>query len=213
MSIWDAIADMVGNVKDTVQSFPAIMRDPTAVVINYPKLPTFITSTNCLPKGSVIKVSRRVAGLIPVYDHYGVYISSSSVVHFNNPVQGAETSGNNRVIETTLEEFMAGAREVDVVEFAKSKWQERRHRTYIAAATSVARMPLDLRVPSPNAHKFKQFSPDEIAQRALSQLGKDGYSLLFNNCEHFAVWCATDVRESEQVRRIFDRSAITTVRL
>jgi hypothetical protein len=41
--------------------------------------------------------------------------------------------------------------------------------------------------------------PDAIIARALSQLGEGDYHLLFNNCQHFARWCATGDRVSEQV--------------
>jgi hypothetical protein len=41
--------------------------------------------------------------------------------------------------------------------------------------------------------------PDAVIARALSQLGEGNYHLLFNNCQHFARWCATGDRVSEQV--------------
>lgn len=43
-----------------------------------------------------------------------------------------------------------------------------------------------------------------IVKRAESKLGKGGYNLFFNNCEHFANWCATGKRKSDQVDDIFD---------
>lgn len=43
--------------------------------------------------------------------------------------------------------------------------------------------------------------PDDVViQRAKSRLGESEYSLLFNNCEHFATWCKTGLQHSEQVR-------------
>jgi Lecithin retinol acyltransferase len=41
--------------------------------------------------------------------------------------------------------------------------------------------------------------PEVIIQRAMSRLGEGGYNLAFNNCQHFARWCATGERLSEQV--------------
>ena len=38
-------------------------------------------------------------------------------------------------------------------------------------------------------HDQARYSPDEIVERAYSRLGESGYSILFNNCEHFANWC------------------------
>lgn len=45
------------------------------------------------------------------------------------------------------------------------------------------------------------FPPEIVAQRALAQVGNNfgGYHFLFNNCEHFANWCACDRRISRQV--------------
>lgn len=40
---------------------------------------------------------------------------------------------------------------------------------------------------------------NEIVQRALDQVGRRGYDLLFDNCEHFACWCAAGREESGQV--------------
>ncbi|MEC9093003.1 MAG: lecithin retinol acyltransferase family protein [Planctomycetota bacterium] len=43
------------------------------------------------------------------------------------------------------------------------------------------------------------FSPATTIALAQSQVGKTGYSLLQDNCEHFAVWCKTGRRQSTQV--------------
>lgn len=43
------------------------------------------------------------------------------------------------------------------------------------------------------------FSPEEIVRRAESQLGERGYNLIFNNCEHFTVWCSTGMAVSRQI--------------
>lgn len=47
----------------------------------------------------------------------------------------------------------------------------------------------------------EEFSPDEIVVRARAQIGTDfgGYSLLRNNCEHFANWCASGDKFSNQI--------------
>ncbi len=44
------------------------------------------------------------------------------------------------------------------------------------------------------------FAPDVIVQRAHLQMGRGGYNLAFNNCEHFASWCVTGRFESVQVK-------------
>lgn len=44
-----------------------------------------------------------------------------------------------------------------------------------------------------------QLPGDEVAGNAESYLGKTGYSLFENNCEHFATRCATGRSESHQI--------------
>ena len=48
--------------------------------------------------------------------------------------------------------------------------------------------------------------PDAVIARAMSRLGDGGYHVIFNNCQHFARWCATGDHVSEQV----DSVAATT---
>jgi hypothetical protein len=45
------------------------------------------------------------------------------------------------------------------------------------------------------------FSGKETVNRARSRLGEESYSLLFNNCEHFALWCKTGRSKSIQVEK------------
>jgi hypothetical protein len=48
---------------------------------------------------------------------------------------------------------------------------------------------------------FGSLPVEEVVQRARRALGQGGYSLLFNNCEHFAYWCQTGQLGSRQVER------------
>ncbi|WP_052507139.1 lecithin retinol acyltransferase family protein [Desulfonatronovibrio magnus] len=50
----------------------------------------------------------------------------------------------------------------------------------------------------------KHDSADKTLERAFSRLGEDSYNLFFNNCEHFATWCKTGKKNSEQVVRAAD---------
>lgn len=45
----------------------------------------------------------------------------------------------------------------------------------------------------------KCFSPDKTISIALKHLGDVGYNLVINNCEHFARYCKTGQKKSEQV--------------
>jgi len=44
-----------------------------------------------------------------------------------------------------------------------------------------------------------QPSPDEVIRRATDRLNEEKYSLVFNNCEHFATYCMTGAGKSPQV--------------
>ena len=46
------------------------------------------------------------------------------------------------------------------------------------------------------------FPPGEIVRRALEHVGREGYSPVVDNCEHFATWCATGRRKSRQIDRL-----------
>jgi hypothetical protein len=47
----------------------------------------------------------------------------------------------------------------------------------------------------------KQFSGKETVRRARSRIGEKSYNLIFNNCEHFALWCKTGKSKSRQVEK------------
>jgi len=56
-----------------------------------------------------------------------------------------------------------------------------------------------------NKSGLRQFSGEETVSRARSRMGEKSYNLLFNNCEHFALWCKYGESKSIQVEK-----AVTT---
>lgn len=52
---------------------------------------------------------------------------------------------------------------------------------------------------------YHLYSPEETVSRAKSRLGERGYNLLWNNCEHYAVWCKTGLHESHQVQALLKK--------
>ena len=52
------------------------------------------------------------------------------------------------------------------------------------------------------------FSPEETVARARSRLGEKRYSLVFNNCEHFAMWCKCGESKSVQVEKAVATAAL-----
>lgn len=58
-----------------------------------------------------------------------------------------------------------------------------------------------------------RLSADETEARAMELLGRRGYDLLFDNCEHFAVWCVCGAEESRQVQLICERVGAAGVKV
>jgi hypothetical protein len=50
--------------------------------------------------------------------------------------------------------------------------------------------------------------PNVVVERAESKVGEAGYNLFNNNCEHFAVWCKTGIKECYQIKDIRESSLL-----
>lgn len=50
--------------------------------------------------------------------------------------------------------------------------------------------------------------PEIVVKRAESKLGEAGYNLFNNNCEHFAVWCKTGIKEFHQIKNYIKGSSL-----
>ncbi len=107
-----------------------------------------------------------------LYSHFGIYIGDNSVVHFS-AAKGKETDAESAdIIQTSIEEFLRGDKLFVLRENPGSD--------------------------------YKPFPPGVIVERAKSEIGKrkGTYSLVSNNCEHFAYWCRYGVKESVQVEAV-----------
>ena len=47
--------------------------------------------------------------------------------------------------------------------------------------------------------KTCKIDPLDVINRAKSRIGEEEFNLIFNNCEHFGLWCKTGVSKSNQV--------------
>jgi len=52
---------------------------------------------------------------------------------------------------------------------------------------------------------------EEVARRALSRVGRDGYCPVVDNCEHLATWAATGRHRSRQVEAVLAIAAAAVV--
>jgi hypothetical protein len=147
-----------------------------------------------LKKGDVIGV-HRIGG---IYDHYGIYTGRGKIIHFSN--EGSDFGGDIRVRRATLSQFKNGASNVFVVDFEA-------YRDYIENPSLFDLLEegiVGIALRKLFGNELTLYSPEETVERAESQLGREGYNIVFNNCEHFAVWCKTGVKESSQVQRFFE---------
>ena len=144
-----------------------------------------------VPKnGDVLRVNR---GL---YSHYGVYVDGGHVIHYTGATGPNDFNGIVR--ETSLDEFLNGAKNFNVCNFPEHPLNLPAVRT----KSPLAKILQFVRVLK--LMDYHLYSGDEAVERARSKLGQGGYNLALNNCEHFAVWCRTGVKDSSQVNHILD---------
>ncbi|HPO15436.1 MAG TPA: lecithin retinol acyltransferase family protein [Candidatus Hydrogenedentes bacterium] len=152
-----------------------------------------------LKKGDIIGVERSLG-----YEHYGVYVGWNKVIHYT----GESEIGRNAIIQkTSLDCFLKGSTSYFVLAFAAKKKTKKKPSVSapkVNAKRTIVQdnvIPLLLEFLGRSQHQL--FSPEETVQRAYSRLGEQNYSLMFNNCEHFAVWCKTGLNKSYQIKKLF----------
>ena len=155
-------------------------------------------SDSKLKKGDVIGVHRGV------YDHYGIYTGRGKVIHFSN--EGSDFGGDIRVRRATLSQFKNGADNVFVVDFEAYRDYVENPGLLDSLEEGKGILEIKLRKKKKKwfGNELTLYSPKETVERAESQLGREGYNIVFNNCEHFALWCKTGVEESTQVQNFFE---------
>ena len=191
MSIFGSGFGRSGNLFGVTQT---IIQTPTFLKKRRKKACDFIrtVSDSELKKGDVIGV-HRIGG---VYDHYGIYTGRGKIIHFSN--EGSDFGGDICVRRATLSQFKNGASNVFVVDF--EAYRDYRENPELFDFAGLFKLAID----SFFGNEMTIYSPEETVERAKSQLGEGDYNLVFNNCEHFALWCKTGVKESSQVQNFFE---------
>ncbi len=146
-------------------------------------------------RGDVIGVSRTL------YDHYGIYVDDETIIHFTSTE--SDISFNNKIQETTFKKFLKGESRFVILDFPQN-YGKPQTITGILPGVGCA-----CSLFSNFSNKFKEvnykcYTPEETILRAKSKLGEKNYSLVFNNCEHFVVWCKTGISESHQVNTVIN---------
>ncbi|MCR5102400.1 MAG: lecithin retinol acyltransferase family protein, partial [Butyrivibrio sp.] len=144
--------------------------------------------------GDVIGVLR--SGM---YEHYAIYVGNDRVIHYSG--QNGELKGKITIHEGPISEFTKNSKSVFVV------WFDNGHPIKLRTSTSfLFNTCMDYYGGKFQGKKRNVYSNKETIRRAKSRLGESNYSIVSNNCEHFAMWCKTGVSESSQVNLIKNAS-------
>ncbi len=113
-----------------------------------------------------------------IYKHFGIYINDNYIIHFSD-------TGNDFGRDVCI-------RKIDLKGFL-----DKEQDYYVCVYPKTSNIP-----------KYHLYSPKETVERAKSLMGKIGYNLITNNCEHFATWCKTGISESAQVNNVISLSRL-----
>ncbi|XP_076472373.1 phospholipase A and acyltransferase 3-like [Babylonia areolata] len=133
------------------------------------------TLLSVLEPGDLIEFPRGM------YSHWAVYIGNEEVVHLS----GDENDGINAGMEASHFLTISGQRFGKALVKVENFWE-------VVEGTKAMK----------NNAKDKKYNPlpkAEIVKNALARIGRVGYNVLFDNCEHFATWCRYGLNKSEQV--------------
>ncbi|MDO4467855.1 MAG: lecithin retinol acyltransferase family protein [Bacillota bacterium] len=204
----EKIQDGIENVLDTILD----------VVDPEPKKTSRRDDSVQLKAGDVIAVTR----LGGIYQHFAVYIGNRRVIHFAG--EKGDFGGENTIHEAPFEDFIKDSSSFEILQFDTTRSEPDRiiknADIFNPIGSTVVQKPYDYRMDIYNYLKkhwneqkdidYHLYSPEETVQRAkmVAREWKDGnknkYSLMFNNCEHFAIWCKTGIHESRQVEEVLD---------
>ena len=165
----------------------------------------FIKPWKGCKKGDILAVQR--AG--GVYAHYAVYIGRGRVIHYGSK------SGNPldecTIHKADFSEFLKKYNCYEIIHFPDDG-SDPEHETVVLTLAgedndsyNTRDLFTDYKAALRRIKGYKLFSAEETVERAKSRLGENKYSLAFNNCEHFALWCKTGLRESSQVENFWKR--------
>lgn len=159
--------------------------------INEQDIQALEKTIQCAENGDVIKVNR---GL---YDHYGIFVKNNQhVVHYTG--ENSPNDFNGIVRETSLTEFLNGTNNFTICHFPEKIEQL----TFLDNRNLLS--DLWQKIKELKFENYHLYSGDETVNRARNEIGRRGYNLLCNNCEHFAIWCKTGIRESSQVNKFIE---------
>ena len=114
---------------------------------------------------------------------------------------GGDFGGDVVIREASFQDFLGEETSYFVCEFPENHKPPQKQQHIASSIMPDMRGLLDLF----KGWQYHLFSPEETVARAYSRLGERNYNLLTNNCEHFAIWCKTNISESWQVKDLLGR--------
>ncbi|XP_005088861.1 phospholipase A and acyltransferase 2 [Aplysia californica] len=137
-----------------------------------------------LSQGDLVEFKRGV------YSHWGVYVGNEDIIH----LAGEDNDGINANVQAQHVLTVSGHR------FDKAKVCRANFWTIVGADPAYKNNTRD--------NKWSPFPPHQVVKNALEKVGKKGYSLLYENCEHFAKWCRYGKAKSDQVDTVVTGVAV-----
>lgn len=213
-SVDEALERAEENLEHTLEQWEKIAGDPKLLIHSSLFDLTFDKpcSKKKLEPGDIIAARRKLP-----YQHFAVYIGNNRVIHF--AAEDGDWSGRPVIHEAPFENFLRDSDGFEILEFSETRKRPSRYEGQLQGLSSSAMLltvPSDSIVDVIRNAQYHLYSPEETVERAkmvAAQCAGEGskietwmnghkYNLVFNNCEHFAVWCKTGVHESRQVDRI-----------
>ena len=138
-----------------------------------------------------------------IYNHFGIFVDKNHIIHYSG--KNDDFLLRKMVIrETDIDDFLGGSNKYYVYKFSEDKASKisriRAQGLDRELAEGVYALYMLYRIK--NKVNFKIYSPEETVRRARSRIGEKKFSLISNNCEHFAMWCKTGITQSFQVNTV-----------
>lgn len=143
----------------------------------------------CAEYGDIIGVDRGP------YQHYAIYIGNNRVIHYAGADK--DVSFNATIREDNMSKFLDKSDTYFVFDC------ESREKHKLKINTTVGMITLkDVLSLFDDRKLLIAYNPRETVERAREKIGENKYNLIFNNCEHFAIWCKTGISKSTQVDKV-----------
>lgn len=183
----EGLRTFAGEFINIVDDFVTPILDPAA---------DYYDEENAEPEyGDIISVDRFF------YKHYGVYVGDEQVIHY---ARFEDLPGRSVIHQTDLDVFLNGADSYFICKFPDTYGKPDEINISSAIAGSLYAGHWIKLYNFIKNQQYHLYSPEDTVRRAVDRLAEEKYNLVFNNCEHFAIWCKTGISESHQVNRLLN---------